>query len=184
MDLITVVMVGLATGVVVVTVVLTVVAELAAAAVATAAAAVAAVMGTVVLIGLLLQQVMDMMVVQEQDMATAEGMAMEAMLALGLVLAVGMVAPCMEALMVHMVPTVVVLMEGVRTEVVLMEVAPMVEPQVAMVLEDMVATGVLVEQAVLLVAVRVLGVLAGTIHMENKRQVKSGFLGPRVPHAS
>jgi len=177
MDLITVVMVGLATGVVVVTVVLTVVAELAAAAVATAAAA--AVMGTVVLIGLLLQQVMDMMVVQEQDMATAEGMAMEAMLALGLVLAVGMVAPCMEALMVHMVPTAVVLMEGVRTEV-----APMVDPQVAMVLEDMVATGVLVEQAVLLVAVRVLGVLAGTIHMENKRQVKSGFLGPRVPHAS
>jgi len=181
MDLITVVMVGLATGVVVVTVVLTVVAELAEAAVATVAAA-AAVMGMVVLIGLLLQQVMDMMVVQEQDMATAEGMAMEAMLALGLVLAVGMVAPCMEALMVHMVPTVVVLMEGVRTEVVLMEVAPMVEPQVAMVLEDMVATGVLVEQAVPLV--RVLGVLAGTIHMENKRQVKSGFLGPRVPHAS
>jgi len=181
MDLITVVMVGLATGVVVVTVVLTVVAELAEAAVATVAAAV---MGMVVLIGLLLQQVMDMMVVQEQDMAMAEGMAMQAMLALGLVLAVGMVAPCMEALMVHMVPTVVVLMEGVRTEVVLMEVAPMVEPQVAMVLEDMVATGVLVEQAVLLVAVRVLGVLAGTIHMENKRQVKSGFLGPRVPHAS
>jgi len=172
MDLITVVMVGLAMGVVVVTVILTVVVELAAAVVATvvvvAAAAAAAVMGMVVLIGLLLQQVMDMMVVQEQDMATAEGMAMEAMLALGLVLAVGMVAPCMEALMVHMVPTVVVLMEGVRTEVVLMEVAPMVEPQVAMVLEDMVATGVLVEQAVLLVAVRVLGVLAGTIHMENK----------------
>jgi len=134
----------------------------------------AAVMGMVVLIGLLLQQVMDMMVVQERDMAMAEGMAMQAMLALGLVLAVGMVAPCTEALMVHMVPMVVVLME----------VAPMVVAQVAMALVDMVATGVLVEQVVLLVGVRVLGVLAGTIHMENKRQDKSVFLGPRVPHAS
>jgi hypothetical protein len=111
---------------------------------------------------------MDMTVVQEQDMATAEGMAMEAMLALGLVLVVGMVAPCTEALMVHMVPTVVVLMEGVHTEGVHMEVVPMVVPQVAMALADMVAMGVLVEQVVLLAGVQVLEGLAGIIHMENK----------------
>lgn len=172
MDLITAVTVDLATGVVV-TAILTVVVELAAAAVAAVVAvlAVVVVMGMVVLIGLL-RQAMDTTVVQEQqDMATVEGMAMEAMLALGLVLAVGMVVPCMVALMVHMVPTVVVPMEGVLMEGVHMEAVPMVVPQVAMVPADMAVMGEQVEQVVLVVGVQVLGVLAGIIHMENKRQV-------------
>jgi hypothetical protein len=128
-------------------------------------------MGMVVLIDLL-QRVMDMMVAQEQDMAMVEGMAMEAMLALGLVLAVVMVDPCMEVHMAHMVPTVVAPMEGVPMEAVHMEVAPMVAPQVVMALAD---TAVMAEQVellvVLVVGVQVLGVLAGIIHMENKRQV-------------
>lgn len=167
------VMVDLAMVVVaVVTVVLTVVVELAVAAVATVVVpvvVVVVVMGMVVLIDLL-RQVMDMMPAQEQDMATVEGMAMEAILDLGLVLAVDTVALCMEELMAHMAPTVVVPMEGVPTEVVHMEAAPMVVPQVAMVQVDMAVMGEeLVEQVVLVVVgVQVLGVLAGIIRMENK----------------
>lgn len=166
------VMVDLAMVVVaVVTVVLTVVVELAVAAVATVVVpvVVVVVMGMVVLIDLL-QQVMDMTVAQQQDMATVEGMAMEAMLDLGLVLAVDTVSLCMEELMAHMAPTVVVPMEGVPTEVVHMEAAPMVVPQVAMVQVDMAVMGEeLVEQVVLVVVgVQVLGVLAGIIRMENK----------------
>jgi hypothetical protein len=182
MDLITAVTVDLATGVVV-TAVLTVVVELAVAAVAAAVVVLvpAVVTDMVVLIGLL-QQVMDMTLVQEQQqgMAMVEGMVMEAMLALGPALAVGMVAPCMVALMVHMVPTVVVPMEEALMEGVHMEVAPMVLPQVAMAPADMVVMGEPVERVVLVVGVQVLGVLAGIIHMENKQQLQSVFLGHGV----
>jgi hypothetical protein len=172
MDLITSVMGDQAKGVEVTAVLTVVVVEL----VVAAAAAVGVVMGLVMLIDLL-QRVMDMMVAQEQDMAMVEGMAMEAMLALRLVLVVGMVDPCMEAHMVHMGHTVVVHMEGVPMEVVHMEAAPMVVPLVVvMALAD---TAVTVEQVVLVVGVQVLGVRAGTIHMENKLQVQSSFLGLR-----
>ena len=74
--------------------------------------------------------------------------------------------------MARMVPTVVAHMEGVPMEAVHMEVAPMVAPQVVMALAG---TAVMAEQVellvVLVVGVQVLGVLAGIIHMENKRQV-------------
>lgn len=167
MDLITAVMGDQATGVEVTAVLTVVVVELVMPAVAAVAVA-AAVMGMVVLIDLL-QRVMGMMVAQEQDMAMVEGMAMEAMLALRLVLVVGMVDPCMEAHMVHMGHTVVVHMEGVPMEVVHMEAAPMVAPQVVvMALAD---TAVMAEQVVLVVGAQVLGVLAGIIHTENKRRV-------------
>jgi hypothetical protein len=104
-------------------------------------------------------------------MAMVEGMAMvEMLLDLVLVLAVVMVAPCMEVHMVHMEDTVVVRMEGVPMALVHMGVVEWVVvawvvPQVAMVPVDMVLT---VERAVLVVEAQVLGVPAGTTHMENK----------------
>lgn len=181
MDLITAVMGDQATEVEVTAVlIVVVVVELVVPAVA--AVEVVVVMGGMVVHIDLLQQVMDMMVAQEQGMVVmVEGMAMEAMLALGLVLVVVMVDPCMEVHMVHMAPMVVVLMEEVPMEAVHMEVAPMVAPQV-MALADMAVMVEQVEQVVvLLVGVQVLGALAGIIHMENKRQVQSIFLGLRSP---
>lgn len=182
MDLITAVMGDQATEVEVTAVlIVVVVVELVVPAVA-AVEVVVVVMGGMVVHIDLLQRVMDMMVAQEQGMAAmVEGMAMEAMLALGLVLVVVMVDPCMEVHMVHMAPMVVVLTEEVPMEAVHMEVAPMVAPQV-MALADMAVMVEQVEQVVvLLVGVQVLGVLAGIIHMENKRQVQSNFLGLRSP---
>lgn len=164
MGAITVVMGDLVTGVVVTAVLIAVVELLVVAAAVVAVAVVVAMAMVLVLVIDLLREVI--MIVQH--MVMAEGMAMEAMLDLGLVLVVAMVAPCTEGLMVHMGHMVVVPMERVPTEVAHMEVVPMVAPRVAMVPEDMVVMG---EQEVLVVGVQEVGVLAGTIRTENEHQL-------------
>lgn len=183
MEVITVVMGDLVMRAVV-TVVLTVVVELLPV-VAVAAVAVVEAMAMVVLSDLLLQEVImiapDMVMVEE---AMAPPLPpMEAMLGLGLVMVVAMVALCTEVLMVHTEHMVVVPMVGVLTEVVPMAVVPMevvlmvVAPQVATVLVDMVVTAEQEQeqeqgqgqgQVELPVGVQVVGVLAGTIPMGNE----------------
>jgi hypothetical protein len=165
MVLITVAMGDLVMGVVVTAVLIAVVVV----AVVAAAAVAAVVVMVMVLVTDLLVVVIMIVVQQEQDMAMVE-----MLLALDLVMVAAMVAQCMEVLMVHMGHTVVVPMEGVPMVPVHMEVAVwvvawgvehMVAPQVVMVPVDMALMG---ERAVLVVGVQVLGVPAGTTHMENK----------------
>lgn len=183
MEVITVAMGDLVTLVVVVTVVLTVVVELLVA--AAVAVVVVAAMAMVLVIDLLLQEVImiarDMVMVEEAMVPQPLPPPMEAMLDMGLVLVVAMVALCTVVLMVHTehmeaVPMVRVLTVAVPMVRVLMEVAPMVAALlVATVLVDMVVMGEgegeqEQEQGVLLVVVgvQVVGALAGTIPMGNE----------------